>query len=416
MQVDAEIEPVTSRVSWPPRSPGTSPGRRCAPTTVGRAHETRQLTEALDRAVPGRLTVAVVVGPPGSGKSHLIEEFTDAARRAGHPVTPLACWAGRDRTRRAAGTPAQLVVAEYPDPIEPRTWAAVAAMAATAPVLAVLTRPPEVSWPGTRLLGPTGMTRIALAPLTDEAVSELVTRLLGALPDTDLLALAAVAAGNPGALVEFVTGLREEQLVIVHGGKARLRTCRLPARTRARIAGSLATLSAPARHLLQVASTGGSTFGLLDVADAMRRGAATLLPAIDEAMASGLVVGVGEHLAFSHDEVRRIVEASLPRPVAVALRRDRLATPGGTAADLDTLNEQERQIAHLVGRAMTNQQIAHRIGRSPHTVNYHLRQIFRKLNLTSRVELAALAALAALVRDSAAAARVLVSSSGSRHP
>jgi DNA-binding CsgD family transcriptional regulator len=40
---------------------------------------------------------------------------------------------------------------------------------------------------------------------------------------------------------------------------------------------------------------------------------------------------------------------------------------------------------------LTNQQIAHRIGRSRHTVNYHLRRIFHKLGITSRVELASLA-------------------------
>jgi DNA-binding CsgD family transcriptional regulator len=44
-----------------------------------------------------------------------------------------------------------------------------------------------------------------------------------------------------------------------------------------------------------------------------------------------------------------------------------------------------------VGRALTNQQIATRIGRSRHTVNYHLRRIFHKLGITSRVELASLA-------------------------
>jgi DNA-binding CsgD family transcriptional regulator len=58
--------------------------------------------------------------------------------------------------------------------------------------------------------------------------------------------------------------------------------------------------------------------------------------------------------------------------------------------DWSLLSEREHQIAHLVGRAMTNRQIANRIERSPHTVNYHLRQIFRKLGVNSRVELASL--------------------------
>ena len=44
----------------------------------------------------------------------------------------------------------------------------------------------------------------------------------------------------------------------------------------------------------------------------------------------------------------------------------------------------------LAGQALTNQQMAHRLFISPHTVNYHLRQVFRKLAIDSRVSLARL--------------------------
>ncbi|QIK05569.1 helix-turn-helix transcriptional regulator [Streptomyces sp. ID38640] len=53
-----------------------------------------------------------------------------------------------------------------------------------------------------------------------------------------------------------------------------------------------------------------------------------------------------------------------------------------------TLTEAEQRVALLVAEGMTNQQVARLISRSPHTVNYHLRQIFRKLDMSSRVELA----------------------------
>jgi len=103
--------------------------------------------------------------------------------------------------------------------------------------------------------------------------------------------------------------------------------------------------------------------------------------------------------------VRALVEASISRSVLAALREEDAQRTGGhtrpaaprrqppepPAADLSQLSERELQIARLVGRALTNRQIANRIGRSPHTVNYHLRQIFRKLRIGSRVELAALA-------------------------
>ncbi|QMV09355.1 helix-turn-helix domain-containing protein [Streptomyces lincolnensis] len=55
------------------------------------------------------------------------------------------------------------------------------------------------------------------------------------------------------------------------------------------------------------------------------------------------------------------------------------------------LSEAEAQIVELVRDGLTNRQIATRIHRSPHTVNYHLRRIFKKLSVASRVELAAFA-------------------------
>lgn len=47
----------------------------------------------------------------------------------------------------------------------------------------------------------------------------------------------------------------------------------------------------------------------------------------------------------------------------------------------------ERTIAHLVGNALTNRQVATRVFLSPHTVNYHLRTIVQKLGIASRIQL-----------------------------
>ena len=67
------------------------------------------------------------------------------------------------------------------------------------------------------------------------------------------------------------------------------------------------------------------------------------------------------------------------------------ATP---ATPLAALSEREAEIARLVGRGMTNQQVAKQLGISPHTVNFHLRGIFRKLSITTRVKLGHLVAMA----------------------
>ncbi|MEU7867602.1 helix-turn-helix transcriptional regulator [Dactylosporangium sp. NPDC049140] len=161
------------------------------------------------------------------------------------------------------------------------------------------------------------------------------------------------------------------------------------------VAARLAALSAPTRRMLQVASAIGPGFGVLDLARLMRCGTAHLLAGLDEALDSGLLVSVDDRLMFSHALVHAAVAESLCRPAAAALRAE-LATLLTTPPPLPTtgweaLTEQERQIAVLVGRALTNQQIATRIGRSRHTVNYHLRRIFHKLGIASRIELASLA-------------------------
>jgi DNA-binding NarL/FixJ family response regulator len=53
----------------------------------------------------------------------------------------------------------------------------------------------------------------------------------------------------------------------------------------------------------------------------------------------------------------------------------------------ESLRSSEFGIADLVAEGLTNREIAARIFVSPHTVDFHLRQIYRKLSITSRIEL-----------------------------
>jgi DNA-binding CsgD family transcriptional regulator len=57
------------------------------------------------------------------------------------------------------------------------------------------------------------------------------------------------------------------------------------------------------------------------------------------------------------------------------------------------LTECELEVVQQVARGLTNRQVAERLFLSPHTVNNHLRRAFAKLDVTSRVELARLAAI-----------------------
>jgi DNA-binding CsgD family transcriptional regulator/tetratricopeptide (TPR) repeat protein len=63
-----------------------------------------------------------------------------------------------------------------------------------------------------------------------------------------------------------------------------------------------------------------------------------------------------------------------------------------------SLTDAERRVTDLVAEGLSNPKVAERLFLSRHTVDFHLRQVFRKLNVGSRVELARLV----LVRDAAA--------------
>jgi DNA-binding CsgD family transcriptional regulator len=63
----------------------------------------------------------------------------------------------------------------------------------------------------------------------------------------------------------------------------------------------------------------------------------------------------------------------------------------GSALDgngLAALTEREHEIGRLVADRRTNPQLAAELVVSPKTVGTHLRNIFRKVSVTSRVELA----------------------------
>ena len=73
------------------------------------------------------------------------------------------------------------------------------------------------------------------------------------------------------------------------------------------------------------------------------------------------------------------------------VRRRHWAAHRGPDVGWASLTDTERAISELVSRGLSNQEVANRKYVSVHTVAFHLRQIFRKLGISSRVELARIA-------------------------
>jgi len=115
------------------------------------------------------------------------------------------------------------------------------------------------------------------------------------------------------------------------------------------------------------------------------------------------------HLAFGEylRRARRRVDAREHLRTALALFEDLGATPwseravqelrasGETARRRDVttamdLTPQERQVATLVRQGLSNRDVAAQLFVSPRTVDFHLRNCYAKLGVSSRAELTAL--------------------------
>src|SRR5437763_1760084 len=70
--------------------------------------------------------------------------------------------------------------------------------------------------------------------------------------------------------------------------------------------------------------------------------------------------------------------------------RKSCAPPARLPAAATQLTAQERQVAALVRQGLSNRDAAAQLFLSPRTVDFHLRNVFSKLGLSSRAELAAL--------------------------
>ncbi|MFG1887647.1 LuxR C-terminal-related transcriptional regulator [Micromonospora sp. NPDC049051] len=287
-----------------------------------------------------------------------------------------------------------------------------------------------------QLTQPVGPLADAGRPLSEDVVSRLVagpseaalrrpperaTDPDAAVVDPAVRVLVAAAEGNRLLLTALTEGIHAEG---VTDGPGRART---PGRVQEVVRATLRGAPTGSWQLLRVAAVLGRSCRLTELAAMTGRNTAQMLPDLDALLDAGLLHWVGDDLTFRYELVWWAVLDALPPAVRQALRadRDRLrrrravtgapraADPSAepvAPADLrrriglrsaavvrehgqdtggawESFSGVERAIARLVAEGMTNRQIATRVRLSPHTVNYHLRGLFRRLGISSRAEL-----------------------------
>jgi DNA-binding CsgD family transcriptional regulator len=107
-----------------------------------------------------------------------------------------------------------------------------------------------------------------------------------------------------------------------------------------------------------------------------------------------LVAGVVQRRMRQKKSARGILQEALDifeelgAPLWAAKARDELARIGGRPPSPAGLTPTEEQVARLVAGGGTNREVAETLFMSVHTVDAHLRRIYRKLQVRSRTELA----------------------------
>jgi DNA-binding CsgD family transcriptional regulator len=341
----------------------------------GREVQMASLSAQLDRASSGVGSVVLVEGDAGIGKSRLLDEAAQMARRRLFRVGSCAADPG---DRMVELSTLMVALFEGPEPIlersalsglhsmlEQRYWllqdlqelleqaavesplliclddlqwtdggtaAALRALPrrlATVPIVWVLAfRPILQSSPFGNVLDHLDQVKaekISLEPLDEGSVRDITAGVLHAEPDADVMGMAARAGGNPFFLAEMLMGLREEQLIRIESGHAELVEARLPGRVGVNMRSRLDQLSDPAQEVAAVATALGRTFSFDDLASMLGQSPPALLAPVKEVLQAGLFQESDEKLAFRHDLVLEAVRASLPLSVSRSLDRQAAA-------------------------------------------------------------------------------------------
>lgn len=385
----------------------------------GRVHEQWVMRQRLHRIQTGRSNLILLQGPRGYGKTALVNRISDTARQVGFEVVngPAAQYkrllltaslmTGITGFQTFSGVAGPNTAQRGPDLLD-EVLAALGAGspdsggAGARPVLVALD---DVAWddpdvvaalralPEARsarrvlwLLSGTGgpaspalcrhpdTVELTLGPLRRRDALRIAADRLGGAPDASVEHLITACGGHPGLLTAALEALTGGGGHRVSGGVARLVSASPPPQVVATLLNADPRLSARTRSLLGAVAARQLPPRMSDLAQLPDGQAVSVLGAVREAVEAGVLVLDGDRLRFRHP---------LLYEAAALLGRE----PSADDAEGAVLSPTEQTITRLVAAGLTNRQIASRVNLSPHTVNFHLRKIFQKLGVCSRVEL-----------------------------
>ncbi|MDT9682322.1 LuxR C-terminal-related transcriptional regulator [Streptomyces sp. TRM76323] len=409
---------TTRRIPSPSApSPSTAPSPLRLPLR-GREDEMARALRALEFGADGGCALVAVEGPPGSGKTRFLDECVTTAERLGFVTGhrfPLAGPAGpmgtgtTDRPRLIVLDDAHWLGEEASDALLAQRYARYGSRAVV--WLVARRRGTGARSLDALVASSIGHTeRITLDALRAPAALQVAVDVLGVPPSAPLARVLHGAGGHPRLLVELLEGMREEHLIRVGPHEAQLVEERIPQRLRALLQSMLLEYPDECRQLLRVAAVLGRESTVDDLLPLLRVPPSALLLTLDRTITTGVLAVGNTRVRFPNELLWQLIVDSVPATLRHALRRQvadarpgpgsgarpapdpEARTPGPGArtpvpAGPPDLNGQEHRIVQMVAEGLTNKQIARRLEISPHTVNYHLKKLFRKAGVNSRIAL-----------------------------
>ncbi|MBP2056351.1 DNA-binding CsgD family transcriptional regulator [Streptomyces griseochromogenes] len=156
-----------------------------------------------------------------------------------------------------------------------------------------------------------GATLIALEPLEEPQVEELLANLAGASAGPGLRRLAADAAGNPFYLTALVEALTAAKALSVDGSQAETTLASGPHSLHEAITQRLRFLPGQVVEALRAAALLGSRFSVSELAAATGTPPHELVACLEQAEQAGVLTEAHDQLAFRHDLVRQALEETM---------------------------------------------------------------------------------------------------------